>query len=147
MIAGFFVFGGPEDHFGEDGSEIEALRRQKIDQLAAIRWIFSGCDDAMGDESLEAIGKDVGGDAFVGGKEFLEGAEAAQHHVAEDQEGPAVAEHFYGGVEGASGAAIGNGPFRGHRGMVAIITCNKQVRLADWRLLAGNLRVLEGGRK
>ena len=98
LIAGFFVLGGPEDHFGEDGSEIEALRRQKIDQLAAIRWIFSGGDDAMGDEPLEAIGKDVGGDAFVGGKEFLEGAEAAQHHVAEDQEGPAVAEHFYGGV-------------------------------------------------
>jgi hypothetical protein len=31
--------------------------------------------------------------------------------------------------------------------MVAIITCNKQVRLADWRLLGGNLRVLDGGRK
>ena len=128
LIAGFFVLGGPENHFGEDGSEIEALRRQNINQLAAVGGIFLSGDDPVGDKSLEAIGKDVGGDAFVGGEEFLEGAEAAQHHVAEDQEGPAVAEHFYGGVERASGAAVCSRPSRGHRGMVAIITCNKQVR-------------------
>jgi hypothetical protein len=126
------VFGGPEDHFGEDGSEIEALGRQNVDQLAAIGRIFLGSDDAVSNQFFQAVREDVGGDSFVGSEEFLEGAEAAQHHVAKDQEGPAVAEHFDGGVEGASGAAIGNGPFRGHRGMVAIITCNKQVRLADW---------------
>jgi len=104
-----------------------------------------GGDDPVGDKSLEAIGKDVGGDAFVGGQEFLEGAEAAQHHVAEDQEGPAVAKHFDGGVRGH--------PERRLRavswalGMVAIITCNKQVRFGRLAFAGGNFRVLEGGRK
>jgi len=115
LIAGFFVLGGPENHFGEDGSEIEAFGGQDVDQLSAVGGIFLGGNDAMGDEPLEAIGEDVGGDAFVGGEEFFEGAETAQHHVAENQEGPAVAEHFDGGVEGASGAAVGNMVFGRHK--------------------------------
>jgi len=58
-IAGFFVLGGPENHFGEDGSEIQALGRQNIDQLAAIEGSSWDGDDPVGDKSLEAIGKDV----------------------------------------------------------------------------------------
>ena len=82
LIFGFFVLGGPENHFGEDGSEIEALGGQNVDQFSAVGWIFLGSDDAMGDQSLETIGENVGGDTFVGGEEFLEGAETPQHHVA-----------------------------------------------------------------
>src|SRR5260221_6589846 len=115
-IAGFFVLGGPENHFGQDGSEIETFGRQYVDQLSAIGWIFMGGDDAMSGQSLQAVGEDIGGDAFVGREEFLEGTETAQHHVAENQKGPSVAEHFDGGAEGASGAAgVGRG-FGGDKG-------------------------------
>ena len=36
-------------------------------------------------KTLQTIGKDVGGDVFVGVEKFLEGAVAEQHHVANDQ--------------------------------------------------------------
>jgi len=82
LIAGFFMFGGPEDHFGQDGSEIEALGGQNVNQLSAVGGIFFRGDDAVSEQSFQAIGEDVGGDSFVRGEEFLEGAETSQHHVA-----------------------------------------------------------------
>jgi len=38
------------------------------------------------------------GDLLVGGEELLESAIAAYHHVADDEQGPAISQHFDGSV-------------------------------------------------
>ena len=48
---------------------------------------FSGADlgdDTMFQQALEALGKDVGGDAFGGGEEVFE-ATPAKHEIANDE--------------------------------------------------------------
>jgi hypothetical protein len=39
LILGFFVSGGPEDHFREHGSEIDAFRRERVNQLPPVGGI------------------------------------------------------------------------------------------------------------
>ena len=53
------------------------------------------------------MGQDIGGDVFVGIKKLRVAAKAAQHHVANDQQGPAIAEDFDGSVQGTPGAELG----------------------------------------
>jgi hypothetical protein len=44
------------------------------------------------------MSEDICGDAFVGIKKLRVAAEAAQHHVTNDQERPAITENFDGCV-------------------------------------------------
>jgi len=102
------VGGGPENHFGEDGSEFDTFASEGVGELAAVGGIGSGFDDAVLFEFAEAVGEDVGGDIFAGAGELLESVEAANHNVADNEKGPAVAKHFDRGVERA-GRAAGDG--------------------------------------
>jgi hypothetical protein len=119
LVAGFFVAGGPEDHFGEDGCEIDSTGCERVNHFSAVRGIRLRGDDSVFFETAKAISQDVGSDFFVGVKKFLEGVIAAEHHVANDKEGPAVAEHFDGGVQRAAGAALWGGLGFGHTDTVA----------------------------
>lgn len=109
LIAGFFVAGCPEDHFGENGGKVNAFWRKRVNHFSAVEGISLRADDSILLEAAEAVCQDVGGDFFVGVKEFVKGLVTAEHHVADDEEGPAVAEHFDGGVQRAAGAALGVG--------------------------------------
>src|SRR5579871_5478607 len=60
-------------------------------------------DDALLLEPLEAIGQDVGGDAFGGGEKFAVAGFAAQQ-VTNHEQGPAVAEQVERAGDGAPGA-------------------------------------------
>ena len=116
LITGFFVLSGPKNHFGQDGSEIEALGRQHVSYFSAIGGVFLRCDDAMSYQFFQAISQDVRGDSFVGLEEFFVTLKSAQHHVPQDQQRPAIAEHFDGCVEWASGPALRSRLLGGHRG-------------------------------
>ena len=85
LIAGFFVRGGPQNHFGEDGSEPEALGRKGINHFSTVGGIWRSGNDAVFFQTLQTIGQDVGGDTFVRVEKFFEGAVAEQHHVANNQ--------------------------------------------------------------
>jgi hypothetical protein len=118
LVAGFFVARGPEDHFGEDGREINAFGSERVNHSSAIRGIGFRGDDSVFFEAAEAVGQDVGGDFFIGVEEFVEGLVAAKHHVADGEEGPAVAEHFDGCVQRAAGAALRGSLGFGHEARV-----------------------------
>jgi hypothetical protein len=60
------------------------------------------------------MGEDVCGDVFVGVKKLRVTAKAAQHHVANDQQRPAIAEDFHGSVQGTPGAELGARVTAGH---------------------------------
>ena len=50
-MAGFFVGGGPQDHFGEDRGEIDSLGGERVNQLAPVCGILFGGDDFVGFQS------------------------------------------------------------------------------------------------
>lgn len=114
LVAGVFMTSSPKDHFGQDGSEVNAFGGQRIDELAAVVRIALRGDDAVAFEAAQAVRQDVGGDLFVGVEKLVEGLVAAEHHVAKDEQGPAVAEHFDGGVERTHRAALRSGPLFQH---------------------------------
>src|SRR6266403_198598 len=67
----------------------------------------------MKEQPLKTIGQDVRGDSFVGFEEFLVGTESAKHHVANDQERPAITKDFHRSIQGTLRAPLGAGsPFR-----------------------------------
>ena len=133
MIAGIFVSGGPKDHLRENRSEVHTFGGEEIVQFTAIGGIGSRGDYAVGLQAAQTVGENVTGDALAGGKEFLEGAVATDHDVADDEQGPAVAEHFDGGVERTPGAAVGGGLFPCHLGRVqfSLAFCKRGGQ--DWR--------------
>lgn len=117
MVAGLFVGGGPENHFGEDGSEVDAFGSERIGEFAAVGGVARGFDDAGLLEFAKAVGENIGGDFFVGIEELLESVKAADHDVADDEKGPVIAEHFDTSVEraGRTAGSMGGGPlFGGH---------------------------------
>ena len=108
LVFGFFVPGGPENHFREHGSEIDAFCGERVDQLPPVGRIGLRGDDSVCFQPAQAIRQYVCGDAFVRFQEFLVAAESPQHHVAEDEQRPAIAQHLHGGVQGTPGAALGS---------------------------------------
>jgi hypothetical protein len=113
------VAGAPDEHFKNNGSERDSLRGQAVVSAAAISGSGFAGDDAGGFELLQTVGKYVGGDAFAGALEFAKGLVAADHHVSNEEQGPAVAEDIERDAYRASRAAFRAG-FAGHGSMVAI---------------------------
>lgn len=127
-VASIFVSRSPKNHFSQNGSEVHAFFGEDVNQFAAVGGVVSDVDDAVAFEFTQAVGKDVGGDFFVGREEFFKGAEAAQHHVANDEKRPAVTQHFDGSVERAPGPAVGRRLAGWHERIVANLTCILQVK-------------------
>ena len=131
LVASFFVARRPEDHFGKYGSKIDAFGRQCIKHFPAIRRIAMRCEDTAGFQPAQTVRQNVGRDFFVRMKEFVKGLVAAKHHVAQNQQRPAVAQHFNRGVQGATRAALWHRFLFSHNFRVHIITCKLQVKWAD----------------
>jgi len=114
LIADVFVARRPEDHFGKHGSEVNALRGKRIDALAPIGGIFPRREDAEVFETTETVGENVGGDFFVGLQKLVKAGVTAQHHVAQNEQRPAIAKHFDRGVQRAAGTPLRSGPLFRH---------------------------------
>ena len=56
LIAGLFVRGGPQNHFGKDGSEPEALWRKGINHFSTVGGIWPRRNDAVFFQTLQTIG-------------------------------------------------------------------------------------------
>jgi len=114
LVASFFMTSGPQDHLGEDRHKIDSFVGQCVDHLSAVTRILLGADDSIGFQTAETVGQNIGGNFFARVEKLVKCFVATKHHVAEDQEGPAIAEHFDGGVERAPGAAVGRERFFVH---------------------------------
>ena len=111
----------PNQQFQQHGGEVDAFFGEPVVGSAGVGWFGFGVNDAGGCEFAEPVAEDVGGDTFAGTEEIREGAIAADHKVADDQEGPAVAENLKGDVDRATG------PMGRHRGQISRIDCEMQV--------------------
>src|SRR6266852_9605476 len=107
LIGRIFVCGCPEHHFREDWREIDSLRGERVNKLAAIRGVALGGDDSMSDQLLQPVRQNIRRDFLVGTQELFIRAETPQHHVANNQQRPAIAQYLHGSIQGTSGAAPG----------------------------------------
>src|SRR5216683_5267174 len=107
--SGVLVACAPDEQLEEHGSEVDALLGEAVVDSAGVSCLRLGEDDARGFELLQAVGEDVGGYAFACLLELLERAVAADHHVADDEQRPAVSQHFEGDADRAAGSALGIG--------------------------------------
>jgi hypothetical protein len=126
LIAHRLMGRGPQNHLGEDRSEVDSFFGEQVDEFAAVGGIGLRANDAVGFEPAEAFGEDIGCDAFGRLEELFKAAIAVQHHVAQDEQGPTVTEHFDGSVERAAGAALRHAFFV-HGWRIARLACNLQV--------------------
>lgn len=107
LVAGFFVPRGPQHHLGQYRSQIDALRRKRINELAPVGWIGLRGNDSMTFQSAQTVGQHVGGYTFVRSQKFLECSGPAHHHVANNQQRPPIAQHLDGRIQGTPRAALG----------------------------------------
>jgi len=131
LVAGLFMARGPQDHLREHGREIDALGGQGVNHFSAVGGISPCFDDAVGFQRAKAIRQDICGDFFIGAQKLVKRLVPAQHHVSQDQQGPAVSQHLHGSVERAARPALWRGHFFGHVLTLTHFTCILQVRLAD----------------
>jgi hypothetical protein len=131
LVTGFFMARGPQDHFREHRREIDALGRQGVNHFSAIVRIWSRFDNVVGFQRAKAIRQYICGDFFIGVQKLVKRLVPAQHHVSQDQQGPAVSQHLHGSVERAARPALWRWHFFGHVFTLTHFTCILQVRLAD----------------
>src|SRR5260370_22132282 len=99
LIFRLFVPGSPEDHFREDRRKIDSFLCEQVKHPLAIRRASFRGDDSIGLPLPQAIRQYVCGDSFKGLQEFLVGPESPQHHVADNQQRPAIAQRLHRSVQ------------------------------------------------
>ena len=99
LIFRFFVPGGPQNHFREHRRQIDSLARQQVNQLSPIRGVLFRGQDSVSDQLLQAIRQDVRRDSLVGTQELLVRSKSPQHHVAQNQQRPAISQRLHGSIQ------------------------------------------------
>jgi hypothetical protein len=130
LVAGFFVSCRPHHHFRKNRREVDSFCGERINHFSAVGSVPFRGDNSVGFQTAQAVRQNIAGDFFIGLKEFVKAAVAANHHVSQDQERPAISKHLDGSVERAAGTPLGRRLLFRHRGMVALFTCNMQATLA-----------------
>jgi hypothetical protein len=127
LIFRIFVGACPEHHFRQDRREIHALRRERVNQFAPVRGVSTGGDDSMSDQLLQAIGQNIRRDSLIGSQELLVRPESPEHHVADNQQRPAIAQYLHRSIQRAARPSIWNSLLARHICSLAFVTCIMQV--------------------
>ncbi len=127
LIAGIFVPGCPEHHFREDRCEIDTLRGERVILFSPVRWVTFRGDDSMSYQLAKPIGQNIRRDSFVGFQEFLVRPESPQHHVANNQQRPAIPQNLHGSIQRTPRPPLWTGLLLRHIPTVAFFTCISQV--------------------
>lgn len=99
---GFFVICAPDKNFQQDRGEVDSFIREPVEHAACIFRIGFGGEDACILEPAQAIREDIGGDAFTTFLKVFETAEAADHEITHEEQGPAISEDFKRDADRAS---------------------------------------------
>jgi hypothetical protein len=101
-LGGGAVAQAPLAELGEDRHELDRRLGQAVGGPASGTGVLAG-QQARADQPLQPVGEDVGGDLFLGtGQQLAEVPLAAEHHVAQHEQAPAVAERLDRGVDRAA---------------------------------------------
>src|SRR2546425_8543703 len=99
LITGIFVRGCPQDHFREHRCKIDSFGCEQVNQLSPVRWVSFRGNDSMSFQLTTATRQYVRRDSFIGLQEFFVGSRSSQHHVADNQQRPAIAQYPHGSIQ------------------------------------------------
>src|SRR6267378_4262411 len=103
----------------------------------------------MSDQLLQAIGQNIRRDSLVGSQELLVCPESAKHHVANNQQRPAIAQYLHRSIQRTPRAPFGAWVFARHVERLAFSLALCKLVVADWLSQASDLwsQLELGGRK
>src|SRR5436309_2517825 len=96
----------PDEQLQNSGRQIDSLFRQPVMHASAICFLAFGGDDTCRLKLLQPVRQNVGGDSLARILEILKTVEAPHHHVANDQQRPAIAERFQSDAYWTAGAPL-----------------------------------------
>src|SRR5882762_4503840 len=100
LIFRIFVRGRPQHHFREDRPKIDSFGGEGVDRLSPIGGVSFGGYDSMSDQLPQAIRQYIRRNSLVRLQELLVAPESPQHHVADYQQRPAVAQNLHRRIQG-----------------------------------------------
>jgi hypothetical protein len=98
LIVSFFVCSGPEHHLGQNRCEINSFSCEPINQFSSVFWIMLRPNHSVPFQIPQSIRQNISCNFLVGTKELLVALKTAQHHVPNNQNGPAIAKNFHGRI-------------------------------------------------
>src|SRR6267378_1322757 len=85
-------------------------------------------DNPMGDQLLQPVRQNIRRDSLVGTQKLFVRTETAEHHVADNQQRPAVTEDLHRSIERTTRSSFGTGGvLPRHIPTLAFLTCILQV--------------------
>src|SRR5260370_29084528 len=81
----------------------------------------------MSDEVWQRVRQNIRRDLIVGAEELFIGAESPQHHVANNQQRPAIAQDLHGSIQWTPRPPLGIGLLLRHFSTLTFFTCILQV--------------------
>ena len=107
LVAGFFMSGRPQNHFRQHWRKINALGRQRVNHFSAVGGISLCLDNSVGFQAAETVSQNICRNFFAGVQKLVKRLVSTQHHVAQDQERPPIAQRFHRCVEWTSERRFG----------------------------------------
>lgn len=126
--AGQLMASSPNEQIQKHRGQVDSLLRQPVVCPSSVSFVRLGNDDSRCLKLLQSIAEDIRGDTFARFLKLLEGAEAAHHQIADNQERPAVSEDLKGDTDGAAGTLFGLG-LAMHGNTLINVTCIMQAIL------------------
>jgi len=127
LISRILMTRRPQHHLREYRREVNALRSQQINQFSPIFGVTFSPDDSIPFQSLQSVGQYIRRNPFIRSEKLLERPRSPQHHVANNQQRPAVSQHLNRCIQGTARTPFGLAARRCvfHR----LITCILQVTI------------------
>ena len=100
---------------------------EQVHEFLSIRWIGFRGEDAMSFQLAQPIGQYVRRDALIRFHRLLVRSESAEHHAADDQQRPVLAQHLHGGIQWTPQQPLRRHPLAWQI-CTNIFTCIAQVR-------------------
>ncbi len=101
----------PNQQFQQRGREIDSLLRQPIVDAPAIGLLRFSADNSRGLQPAQTPGQNVGRNALTRALEIFERSQTTNHHVAHDQQRPAVAKDFQRDADRTPRPVLRLGPY------------------------------------
>src|SRR3989442_1759087 len=136
--SGSLVPRSPDEQLQQKRRKVNTFFGQPVVYSAGILLLGFRNQNSRRLELLQPVRQNVCGDAFTRLLEILKRAKSADHHIADDQQRPAIPENLKGDTDWAAGPALGLWLLR-HAGEANKVTCKIQLYFRHARhVSAGN---------
>lgn len=136
--SGLLVPRPPNQHFQEDGGQVDPFFGQTVIHSSPIRFFRLRRDESRRLQLLQTVCQDVGGNPFPRFLKLLKCPKSTNHQIPNNQQRPPVSKQLESDAHRAAGPAFGLKPAR-HNRQITRVTCKRQVKFGGGRTGAAYL--------